>query len=390
MSSSARSVVAVCWLVAAVAPAVPAPADIDATGAWLIASDDLFAASSHWVQTGSSLSADLSVFGAFAGTIDPVTGSFSLSAPSACPLVPFNALGGTIAPDGRTLTATLDSRDLTLDCCLFGCTFALTGTRCGGGTLDPGEQCDDGNNQSGDGCDAQCQIEACFLCSGEPSLCTPGPPGTPCDDGNLCTANACDGSGVCVLTGPVACDDGSACTVDSCDPLLGCLHAPDVRACRSAQTTRLRVTTTAANKLVWKWRKGQSTSQSEFADPRASATYTFCLFAGTSAAVAVAADIPADAAKWAALGSVGFRYRDTSAAANGIQRVVLRGSDAERARIVFRGKGAGLSLTPPPLDLPLTAQLTNHDTDVCWGATYDAGGVVRNQAGVLRARSSTP
>ena len=32
---------------------------------------------------------------------------------------------------------------------------------CGDGNLDPGEQCDDGNNISCDGCNAACQIEAC-------------------------------------------------------------------------------------------------------------------------------------------------------------------------------------------------------------------------------------
>lgn len=189
---------------------------------------------------------------------------------------------------------------------------------------------------------------------------------------------------------PAACDDGSACTIDSCDPLLGCSHAADVRACRSAQTTRLRVSTTATNKLVWKWRRGQSTSQSEFADPRATAAYTFCLFAGTSAAVAVEANIPPDAAKWTGLGSVGFTFKDKSGAADGIQRVVLRGSDVARSKIVLKGKGTALSLTPPPLDLPLTAQIANGDTNVCWSAAYDASDVIRNQAGTLKAKSTTP
>ena len=31
---------------------------------------------------------------------------------------------------------------------------------CGDGALDPGEECDDGNTTSGDGCDASCQLEA--------------------------------------------------------------------------------------------------------------------------------------------------------------------------------------------------------------------------------------
>jgi len=30
---------------------------------------------------------------------------------------------------------------------------------CGNGTLDAGEQCDDGNTADGDGCSATCQLE---------------------------------------------------------------------------------------------------------------------------------------------------------------------------------------------------------------------------------------
>jgi hypothetical protein len=32
-----------------------------------------------------------------------------------------------------------------------------------------------------------CQVETCFRCSGQPSVCATEPLGTPCDDGNQCT-----------------------------------------------------------------------------------------------------------------------------------------------------------------------------------------------------------
>src|SRR5262245_35787481 len=60
-------------------------------------------------------------------------------------------------------------------------------------------QCDDGNTIDGDGCDARCQIETCFTCSGTPSVCTPSGDGAACDDhldcttGETCTAGACGG-----------------------------------------------------------------------------------------------------------------------------------------------------------------------------------------------------
>lgn len=44
---------------------------------------------------------------------------------------------------------------------------------CGDGLLDPGEQCDDGNTSSGDGCEASCLITVGWVCIGSPSFCRP-------------------------------------------------------------------------------------------------------------------------------------------------------------------------------------------------------------------------
>ncbi|MFC1788220.1 LamG-like jellyroll fold domain-containing protein, partial [Patescibacteria group bacterium] len=46
------------------------------------------------------------------------------------------------------------------------------GVGCGNGTLSPGEGCDDGNNSDGDGCSAVCVVEAEYVCSGSPSVCS--------------------------------------------------------------------------------------------------------------------------------------------------------------------------------------------------------------------------
>jgi cysteine-rich repeat protein len=70
---------------------------------------------------------------------------------------------------------------------------------CGNGTLDPGEQCDDGNRSNGDGCNALCQVEANWLC---PS------PGQACIDATVC------GDGI--LTSNETCDDGNTLGDDGC------------------------------------------------------------------------------------------------------------------------------------------------------------------------------
>lgn len=46
-------------------------------------------------------------------------------------------------------------------------------TPCGDGVIDAGEECDDGNFLSGDGCSGVCVIETCYICTGEPSSCLP-------------------------------------------------------------------------------------------------------------------------------------------------------------------------------------------------------------------------
>ena len=60
---------------------------------------------------------------------------------------------------------------------------------CGDGILQPGEQCDDGNNVNGDGCNANCMIEYCGDGILQPGL------GEQCDDGNNVNGDGC--SAVC-------------------------------------------------------------------------------------------------------------------------------------------------------------------------------------------------
>lgn len=71
---------------------------------------------------------------------------------------------------------------------------------CGDGVIGGLESCDDGNSVSGDGCDANCQQEAGWDCTGEPSVCVPicgdhlvvG--SEECDDGNLVSGDGCSSS----------------------------------------------------------------------------------------------------------------------------------------------------------------------------------------------------
>ena len=59
---------------------------------------------------------------------------------------------------------------------------------CGDGKITGNEKCDDGNTDSGDGCSATCQLEPGASCSGTPSKCTVAT----CGDGVQDTGEACD------------------------------------------------------------------------------------------------------------------------------------------------------------------------------------------------------
>jgi RHS repeat-associated protein len=115
---------------------------------------------------------------------------------------------------------------------------------CGNGQKEQGEECDDGNNVSGDGCTWDCQVEKCFgvectatdECHGV-GVCDPGT-GT-CsnpakDDGTSCTNAPCmQGAacqaGVCNPGGPVQCTDHNQCYADgTCDPTSGTCSYPSM------------------------------------------------------------------------------------------------------------------------------------------------------------------
>jgi cysteine-rich repeat protein len=69
---------------------------------------------------------------------------------------------------------------------------------CGDGIISGPEQCDDGGNTGGDGCDSFCNEESGFDCTGSPSICT-----TTCGDG--------------LIAGTEQCDDGGNAGADGCD-----------------------------------------------------------------------------------------------------------------------------------------------------------------------------
>jgi cysteine-rich repeat protein len=168
-------------------------------------------------------------------------------------------------PDGHLLTTDQRGFSRPLDGDGNGSAICDVGAfevnpHCGDGILDPEEQCDDGRNDDGDGCNSSCAIEPGYSCAGQPSGCTPGcgdgviAGSEQCDDGNsssgdgcskFCTVEpgyVCEGTPshchtVCgdgIIAGSEQCDDGNLKNLDGCDfqchiePRFACTGQPSV------------------------------------------------------------------------------------------------------------------------------------------------------------------
>ena len=141
---------------------------------------------------------------------------------------------GAVATFDFTIEApsTSDSYDLTYRMFkheqgggFFGETFSqlVAVGQCGNGLVDLGEDCDDGNNDSGDGCSSTCRREVVTCGNGVVEAWG----FEECDDGNLISGDGC--SAVCTIEGTTCgngmieageqCDDGNNIAGDGC---VGC------------------------------------------------------------------------------------------------------------------------------------------------------------------------
>jgi len=359
----------------------------------------------------------------YVGTIDPATGEFHFRQVGQGFRCTFEPLDGTVASSGNTFTGTGYSTVSTATQC-FSFPFTATGTRghCGNGTLEGGEECDDGNQAAGDGCNASCRVEPCHACSGEPSVCTPTP-GAPCDDRNPCTANdICNGAscgGIPVPDG-TACDDEPNCTrgtcvagacspagAFACPPCMGCevgsgcVAAP--RTCGQS-TDRSKSVLSVSNlsddghdKLAWVWPRGEATTLAQLGNPLATDGYALCLYdlSGTRPAllfrgIAPAGGTCAGRSCWRAHGSGGFSYADSERTPDGIARIGLHAGPTGKARVSLTAIGPHLSGRPfglpsPALPLPLLLQL-GAEHAACFETFYSDTGVLRNDAASGRFR----
>ena len=187
------------------------------------------------------------------------------------------------------------------------------------------------------------------------------------------------------------CDDGDTLDGDCCSATCTIPTDP----CRLAGKSQLLLKDDLRHdgrdeeKLVWKWTRGEATSVAELADPTGSSDYALCLY--DAQGLRVDAEIPADPARWSAVGDRGFRYRDQDGVASGVTKVSLRASSEAKAKAQVSGKGAALPIPAlGELALPLSLELRNQETGLCLESAFDEGDVVTQSPELFKARRRAP
>jgi hypothetical protein len=198
-------------------------------------------------------------------------------------------------------------------------------------------------------------------------------------------------------TGDETCQNGSCasagdpCTSGSCDEpsdqclMAGCEAAP-LAGCRTALKSIFLVkdqTDNNKDKLIWKWIKGEASSQPDFANPQLTADYTLCIYSGPGENLIGEAVVPPSSSKWTPISTKGYKYKDPGRIEDGIQKIILKGGAANKSKALVKGKGVDLPDLPPAsnssldIDLPVRVQLVNEDNGICFEGTYGAGAIKR-------------
>lgn len=251
------------------------------------------------------------------------------------------------------------------------------GGLCGDANVDPGEQCDDGNNTDCDGCDRDCTLSS--TC-GNGTVCG----GEQCDDGNTSDGDCCSASCVFEGTGS-SCDDGSLCTgPDVCDgagtcsgsatPEPGCSAADSAKILIRGQNGGLR------SSLSWLWKGGPPVDYAELGDPLGAGTeYALCVYDGSGSAdrLATSLEMPAGGECagrpcWKAKLEKNLLYKDKQLSTDGVQLLLVKAGVEGKGKIKVRAKGPQLPIPSLPFAATpsLEVQLRN-SAGGCWSSTFD-------------------
>lgn len=145
------------------------------------------------------------------------------------------------------------------------------------------------------------------------------------------------------------------------------------------------------DKMIWKWIKGVSLTQTDFGDPTVNstgATNALCVYENN---VLIAETVVGpDNAKWSKISTKGYKYLDKPGTANGVNKIIQKASASAKSKILQKAKGVALpDIVVPPagLTLPVDVQMVNSQSGLCFGSTFDIGDIKKNADGLFKAKA---
>lgn len=169
-----------------------------------------------------------------------------------------------------------------------------------------------------------------------------------------------------------------------------CQPAPQ-GLCRTATKSLLLVKNNSDNakdKFIFKWIKGMSTDQTEFGNPTVvnGAVYATCVYENNALSFSMV--VPASTTLWTPIGAKGYKYKDLTGTSFGVQKIIVKGSDDNKAKILVKGRGSLLpDPIPPALTLPVKVQVINSDSGLCWEATFDVPNIKKNTPDLFKGKN---
>lgn len=187
---------------------------------------------------------------------------------------------------------------------------------------------------------------------------------------------------------------------------LGCPGVPDPGCTENGVNITLlqdkenpgTAATGPRGKLVFKWVKGSTPGgaglkQSDFGDVL-TADLHLCFY--EEDALVLSASAPAGD-PWVEIPGKGYRYVDKEMSSDGIKKVILKGGDPGKGKVLVFGKGSGLPLPSLPLGGSSTFDVQVHidNAPICFGMSYTAGGgnadvFVNKDVGLFKLRRTGP
>ncbi len=236
------------------------------------------------------------------------------------------------------------------------CISAAIPTDCGDGNLDVGEDCDDGNNLSGDCCALNCIFELAN------SSCE--------DDADICTDDVCDGAGTCTHPFNTApCDDGDTCTLPgTCS--AGSCQASVVATPLAAAAAKVKIKGGGEDKFAAK-----AKMYGALASPPNVAGFTVRLSDGMG--TVYEGTIPA--VQFASKNGVKFEFRDSGQVlppeVNSLVQVKIA-YKAAKGLLTVKAKGEGLDLSDAASEPSLSLRMEIGDTSIgdCGTSTIPCSG----------------